>query len=168
MGRKIAVLIIIIIFLIIFAGVGIYFYKDAYYKNDAVKKSDYTICSKIKNELKIAQCIGEIASNIKDASICTNSPKAYTMVCFDMLAERNGDISVCQKVTPETEEYNCYFAFADIIRSTSTCDALAGEKKDYCLKSIAVVKGDVSICDSLPASSIYKKSCPLDVEYHKA
>jgi hypothetical protein len=167
MGKKIAVSIIVVIFLIIFAGIGIYFYKDTYYKNDAVKKSDYTLCSKISSDIKITQCIAEIALIKKDISICTNSQEAFVMTCFNIFAERSRDITACQKLSSEAE-YNCYFAFADTLRDTSVCDALAGEKKDYCLKSIAIVKEDLSICDSLPASSIYKKSCPLDVEYHKA
>lgn len=166
MGKK-TVALIIIIFLMLFAGIAAYFYKDDYYKYTAVKKSDYSICLKISKDIKAAQCIAEIALIKKDISICTNSQKAFVTTCFNIFAERNRGIAACQKLSPDIE-YDCYFAFADKLRDTSICDALAGEKKDYCLKSIAVVTEDISICNALPASSVYKKSCPLDIEYHKA
>lgn len=166
MGKKVVVS-IVIIFLIIFAGIAAYFYKDTYYKNNAVNKLDYFICLKISEDIKATQCLAEIALIKEDISICTNSQKSFITACFNIFAERSRNIVACQKLSAEAE-YNCYFAFADTLRDTSVCDALAGEKKDYCLKSIAVVTGDISICNALPASSRYKKSCPLDVEYHKA
>jgi hypothetical protein len=164
MNKKLIIPIVIIIILLAF-GTSWYFYKNIYYHNSAIKNSNPSTCLKINNDLKISQCLGKVSSRTGDANICVNSPRMYIMACFSTFAEMNGEIIKCSEVNPDVDEYNCYTAFAQTKRDTSTCDALTGEKKDYCYKSVAISTNDISICNNLPASSVYKETCANDVKY---
>lgn len=155
MGKKLIILVIIILLIL---GVSWYLYKNTYYFNKGSDNLNPQTCLKISNDLKIAQCLGEVSSKTRDVSVCTNSPRMYIMTCFRVFAERDGDITKCSEVEPDVDEYNCYTAFADTIRDTSVCDFLSGEKKDYCNKIVATTTKNIYLCEKLITSG-YKESC---------
>ena len=159
------IILLFIIILLVASGFFLYFYGDTYHYNSAVKNLNPDECLEINNELKISQCLGEVSSKTGDVSVCTSSPKMYIMACFNTFANLGGQIIKCSEVNPEVDEYNCYTAFAQTKEDTSVCDALTGEKKDYCYKSVAISTNDVSICENMPESSAYKESCERDVKY---
>ena len=157
MNKKLIISISIIIVLLAF-GTFWYLYKNTYYHNSAIKNSNPASCLKINNDLKISQCLGKVAVKVDNAGICTNSPRMYIMVCFGMFAENGGSILRCSEVEPGVDEYNCYAAFGQSMRTTSACGPLSGEKQDYCKKIVATTTKNISLCEELMTSG-YKESC---------
>jgi len=156
MAKKLIIPVIIVILLIL--GASWYFYKNTYYYNSAVKNSDYTKCLKLSRENAVAKCLGEVGSKTNSASVCANSPKMYIMTCFGMFAEEGGSILKCSEVEPDVDEYNCYAAFGQSMKTTSACGPLSGEKQDYCNKIVATATKNISLCEELTTSG-YKESC---------
>ena len=163
MWKKLIFFIIAIVIILLSLGTSWYLYKDTYYYNSAIKNGNHNACLKISQDLKVSVCLSNIAFSKNDLNLCSNSPKMYIMTCYQIFAEKGGDILKCQEVNPQVDEYNCYIAFAKAKMSVSICNALTEEKKDYCYQGVAIVSNDVSICNSLPESSIYKPTCARDV-----
>jgi len=163
MKKGILVVIGLLIVLIVIGGI-FFLYKDTYYSSKAVSSGDSSLCLKIKNELKSSNCLALVAIEKKDITICSNSPRMYIMSCLGQYADQNNDIQVCAQVTPEVDEFNCYYAFANSKRETSICSSLTGEKMYYCYEAVAIATQDTSICNNIPASSSYKLNCAKDVQ----
>jgi hypothetical protein len=164
MAKKIIIFSVILLIILLALGTSWYFYKNTYYYNSAIKNSNSAACLKINDDFMTATCLGNVASNIKDVALCANSSRLYIMTCLRLFASKNELINNCPDISPEVDEFNCYTAFAEEKKDVSICNTLPGEKKDYCIKSVAIVKNDVSICDSLPATSAYRETCARDVE----
>jgi len=158
------IILILIILILVATIVFVFFYKDTYYFNKAVKESNHLICDKISKVNREAYCYGLIAITENEISICLNSDNRYIMSCFKQFASEKNDITICGTlVGGGVDEYNCYTAFAGEKLDVSICDSLQGEPKDYCIRSVAIQKNDASICNQLPNSSVYKDVCERDV-----
>ena len=162
-------ILIIILLIIIGATIFVFFYKDTYYFNKAIKENNPELCGKISKPNREFYCYGLIAIAKNDISLCLNSDKMYILYCFRTFAAQNNNIKSCEVFKGNVEETNCYTAFVLEHPDISICSSLQGDSKDFCYMSVAIQKNDISICSQIPENpqipieSGYRATCENNV-----
>ncbi len=84
--------------------------------------------------------------------------------CFQILAEKTNDISLCDYPVKEPVSVNrrneCIESIAIKTKDVAVCDRFTGEKKGYCIFRVAEAMQDASVCALISEDLIYTGRLP--------
>lgn len=164
---------------------------DWCYRDIATNKSDVAICDKIKSNSLKNHCYTDISVSRDDISICdkiiTDNDKHYLQDdkyycralvkmdisicenmqyksrCYEDIAIRKGDTSICNKILYSEFKDRCYGNVARVRGDSSICDKIPTQSiKDECYDNVAMVTKDSSICDKIQAQHL-KDRCYKEI-----
>lgn len=131
--------------------------EDVGYKEEAIKKENLSICSKVKRHDIRDQCYSEIYDKFKDRAINT---KNITW-CYKIEIDR------AYYTSPYSEKrVECMAEIGVLSNNISICTLMNRYHKNECYKKIAIAKKDIKICEYCEdnvESNDFKSDCLFEL-----
>jgi hypothetical protein len=108
-------------------------------------------CNGISDKTQRANCVGLINVAKGKTNACDNLPSGQQDTCLINLAQKTGDISLCQKMANEQNKNYCIGSLTSAkISNPTDCQKLPSQGNiDSCLSAQAVANGDISLCGKI-------------------
>jgi len=140
------------------------FSEEKYYeylKNECLKEyaiinNDPALCGNESRGTCELKCIVKLAVLNRDKSLCEKAGKDWCKKrCLLEIAVRERDVNACKEL--KSNEY-CLKDLAIILKDPSLCDLLHAQKRDSCIFNIAATSNDKALCYTMKEEK-RKDSC---------
>lgn len=99
-----------------------------------------SICKQVKDSSLSKVCIAIVNG---DVSLC-NKIERYNEMCYEKIAIKNKDHSICENIGDSISKDLCYFEIASIKKDNAICERITDIETKY--TCYAIVKKDISLC----------------------
>ncbi|MDD5111766.1 MAG: hypothetical protein PHG85_04425 [Candidatus Altiarchaeota archaeon] len=140
--------------------------RDQCYFGFAISKSDGKLCLKVIDSYTRASCFSTLAMNLNNMSICDLAGGSKDD-CYEALAGKLKDPSVCAKITSRYDKDTCYLNMVYTVREESICLGISSQQtKDSCYSTLAYYTYNSEYCSKI-TSVPTQDTCLTNLAYYK-
>jgi hypothetical protein len=143
-------------------------YENVCLFNIAIEHNDPSFCEQIRKPgASVGQCYFRVADTNKNFEICLQIKEdIWRNQCFSSWAGVEGDISICDKITIDSEREDCYINVGEYswinsgYQDTSICDNVVNNlKREFCYIGFITSASDYNVCEDKIMNKTIKNRC---------